>query len=241
MYHGTIESRANRAWKYGLDPMHNKNYAWAQKCIYLTTNPSTAKYFGASGNYPPEDKSGKSKRAMPFGIGGREDVIVITISTQGLDPKKFKVDSRVKDSLIYFGSIPAKNIIDWDKMESIDEISREDFAKSLNKVKQMSTIQARMTTRIKDRIKNSLIRKDHINRGKCIHDENDAYEYPNKMKSLICKHCIETRYEPKRSKAILAGKCPKCMTYGLYVIKRYNNRISVLCQICNERRAGKRR
>jgi len=114
MYHGTVESRANRIWKYGLEPRGTgqRNYAWAQKGVYLTTNPSVAKHFGAAGNATPEDEQGRGGRSSLF---GREDVIVLTISTKGLDPKKFKVDPTSRDSLIYRGTIPPANIVDWEK------------------------------------------------------------------------------------------------------------------------------
>ena len=72
--------------------------------------------------------------------------------------------------------------------ESIEEgISRADFAKSLDKIRQqskgpeLSQVQIAMKSRIRNRIEYARLRKDHIARGKCIHDENDAYQYPNKV------------------------------------------------------------
>ena len=112
MYHGAIESRANRAWKYGLDPEAKRNFPWAEKGVYLTTNPDVAKHFGGAGN-EPEDAQGRSMRQM----SGREEVIIITVSTKGLDPKKFKPDPRVPNSFIYLGIIPANNIVDWNKSD----------------------------------------------------------------------------------------------------------------------------
>ena len=44
---------------------------------------------------------------------GKESVVIVTVSTKGLDPKKFKEDPRVPDSWVYFGTIPANNIVDW--------------------------------------------------------------------------------------------------------------------------------
>ena len=130
--------------------------------------------------------------------------------------------------------------------ESIEEgISRADFAKSLDKIRQqskgpeLSQVQIAMKSRIRNRIEYARLRKDHIARGKCIHDENDAYQYPNKVKSLLCKDCIETRYEPKRSKALFNRKCPHCLTYNLYYLSR-DNRMSTLCRSCDKRRVGKK-
>jgi len=130
--------------------------------------------------------------------------------------------------------------------ESIEEgISRADFAKSLDKIRQqsqgpeLSQVQIAMKSRIRNRIEYARLRKDHIARGKCIHDENDAYQYPNKVKSLLCKDCIETRYEPKRSKALFNRKCPHCLTYNLYYLPR-DNRMSTLCRSCDKRRVGRK-
>jgi hypothetical protein len=122
--------------------------------------------------------------------------------------------------------------------ESINEVSREDFAKSLGKIGQLSKVQIAMKSRIKDRITRSIARKDHIARGKCIHDENEAYQYPNKIKSLLCKNCIETRYEPKRSKALFDRICPHCLTYKLYY-RPTDNRMSTLCRSCDKIRIGR--
>jgi len=122
--------------------------------------------------------------------------------------------------------------------ELVMEVSREDFAKHLQRVSQFSPVQIAMKSRIKSRIEYAQIRKDHIKRGKCIHDENNAYEYSNKKKSLLCKECIETRYEPKRSKALFNRICPHCLTYNLYYIPR-DDRMSTLCRSCDKRRVGR--
>jgi hypothetical protein len=238
MYHGTIESRANKIWKYGLSPVDTRNYAWSKQGVYLTTSPAVAKHFGDSGNHPPEDASGRPRRVLPYGISGREDVIILTVSTKGLDPKKFKADPRVENSLVYFGTIPVKNIIDWKKAETLQEISREDFAKHLDKIGQLSPVQIAMKRRIRNRIEYARIRKDHIARGKCIHDENEAYVYSNKVKSLLCKDCIETRYNPKQTKALFNLICPHCLTYKLYYLEK-DKRMSTLCRVCDKIRVGK--
>jgi hypothetical protein len=241
MYHGTLESRSNRIWKYGLEPNpKNRNYQWAAKGVHLTTNPNTAKDFGGAGNLPPEDKHGlpTSKVSPLHQFRMSNDVVILTVSTKGLDPKKFKQDPVVQDSLIYFGTIPAKNIIDWKKVETIEEVSKEDFAKSLNKIGQLSPVQIAMKSRIRSRIEYARIRKDHIARGKCIHDENDAHEYSNRVKSLLCKNCIETRYNPKQIKALFNRICPHCLTYKLYYIEK-DKRMSTLCRVCDKIRVGK--
>jgi hypothetical protein len=155
-----------------------------------------------------------------------------------------------KYAYILRGNLKAiKSILDpltqpYPKKEPVAEVSREDFAKSLSKIRQpqsseLSPVQIAMKSRIKSRIEYARARKDHIDRGKCIHDENDAYEYSNKKKSLLCKECIETRYEPKRSKAIFNRICPHCLTYNLYYIPR-DDRMSTLCRSCDKRRVGKK-
>ena len=113
MYHGTIESRANKIWKYGLTPVAIRNYAWSQKGVYLTTNLNTAKGFAGAGNLPSEDKHGiPTGRISPFNqFRMGNDIVIVTVSTKGLDPKKFKQDPIVSDSLIYFGTIPAKILL----------------------------------------------------------------------------------------------------------------------------------
>jgi hypothetical protein len=95
-----------------------------------------------------------------------------------------------------------------------------------------------MKSRIRSRIEFARIRKDHIARGKCIHDENDAYQYSNKVKSLLCKDCIENRYNPKQIKAIFNRICPHCLTYKLYYIEK-DKRVSTLCRVCDKIRVGK--
>ena len=114
MYHGTTESRSNQIWKHGLTPFKTRNYQWSEKGGYLTTNPTVAQHFGDAGNYPPEDRSGMpTGRPMMAFRPGKESVVIVTVSTKGLDPKKFKEDPRVPDSWVYFGTIPANNIVDW--------------------------------------------------------------------------------------------------------------------------------
>jgi len=121
--------------------------------------------------------------------------------------------------------------------ELITEVSKEDFLKILRQSQEKTPVQAGMSLQRKKRIEHSLVRKDHINRGKCIFDENDAYEYPNKIKSLLCKKCIELRFQPQRSSAVLHGKCARCMTYNLFYIEK-DKRMSTLCNTCEERRVG---
>jgi len=118
MYHGTIESRGNRIWKYGLEPVKTRNYDWAEKGVYLTTNPSVAKSFGNAGNYAPENATGRISSFTPRSM---ESVVIVTVNTKGLDPKKFRVDPNAQNSLIYFGIIPAKNIEDWEVVDDKDK------------------------------------------------------------------------------------------------------------------------
>ena len=119
----------------------------------------------------------------------------------------------------------------------LTEISKDDFAKSLGRVSQLSSIQARLKARVRDKINYSRARRDRINRGKCVHDENNAHEYSDKTKSLLCTQCIKTRYEPKKSKAILKGICPHCLTYDLYFLNK-DKRMSLLCGACHKRERG---
>ena len=126
LYHGTIESRANRIWKYGLEPAKVRNYHWSEKGVYLTTDPDIAKEFADAGNHTPEtgnptpeNKEGQisTYQSIYNRFGMNEDLIIITVNTKGLDPKKFKPDPSYIKSFIYLGTIPAKNIVDWTKVE----------------------------------------------------------------------------------------------------------------------------
>lgn len=119
MYHGTIESRGNRIWKYGLSPVRTRNYEWSEKGVYLTTNPSVAKAFGEAGNSAPENAQ---QQTTSMFRQSSESVVIVTVNTKGLDPKKFRVDPNASNSLVYFGIIPAKNIEDWKQVEDGDNV-----------------------------------------------------------------------------------------------------------------------
>ena len=96
MYHGTSEEIGNRVWKDGLIPAgkYNRNFPQSKEGgIYLTTDFKTAEYFG--------------KREKIDGI------VIVTVNTTKLDPKKFRKDPSVLNSFIYFDKIPSEYIIDW--------------------------------------------------------------------------------------------------------------------------------
>lgn len=97
MYHGTPKTLSNKVWKYGLIPGGNRRRHPGfeyENGVYLTTNIEVARHFG-------QDDL------------GRDEVVILTVDTSKLDPKKAKVDPNTPNSIIYFDKIPADKIIDW--------------------------------------------------------------------------------------------------------------------------------
>ena len=122
----------------------------------------------------------------------------------------------------------------------ITEISKEELAKAIQKLAQMPSLKTQMDDRDEKARREKKVRQERLSVGKCILDGvNDAYKYPNGKKSLLCKKCIQTKFDPKRSNAVLAGKCSRCMNHEL-LYRKNDKRMATVCIHCNERRVGLR-
>ena len=101
LYHATYKPRLNSIKLKGLGAGGKRNWEDSQRgVIYLALDPNVAESYAETSDMVPEE--------------WLDQIVILKISTAGLDPNKFGIDSNVQDNsgdtVEYHGVIPVSNI-----------------------------------------------------------------------------------------------------------------------------------
>jgi hypothetical protein len=101
LYHATYKPRLKSINLKGLGGGGKRNWEDSKPgVVYLALDPSVAESYAETSDIVPEE--------------WLDNIVILKISTAGLDPNKFYIDSNVQDSagdtVEYHGVIPVSNI-----------------------------------------------------------------------------------------------------------------------------------
>ena len=101
LYHATYKPRLKSIKLKGLGAGGKRNWEDSQRgVVYLALDPNVAESYAETSDMVPEE--------------WLDQIVILKISTAGLDPNKFGIDSNVQDNsgdtVEYHGVIPVSNI-----------------------------------------------------------------------------------------------------------------------------------
>ena len=121
LYHATYKPRLKSIKLKGLGAGGKRNYEDSQRgVIYLALDPNVAESYAETSDMVPDE--------------WLDQIVILKISTAGLDPNKFGIDSNVQDNsgdtVEYYGVIPVSNISLYKQgvAEGLSTDIRENFA-----------------------------------------------------------------------------------------------------------------
>lgn len=113
LYHATYKPRLKSIKLKGLGAGGKRNWEDSKRgIVYLALDPNVAESYAETSDMVPEE--------------WLDEIVILKISTKGLDPNKFHIDSNVQDNtgdtVEYHGVIPVSNISLY-KRDTVDEMA----------------------------------------------------------------------------------------------------------------------